>query len=143
MALHNATDGSDAGLDLFDKFSRRSSEYDRKGLEMQWESFANKPPGRRLLTAGTIFYLAQQNGWRFPPKDQPVPQGAPISPLLANLYMRSAGEPPHDEDATEEEPRADGQQGRGESPRPEGPPPHCRRHNRRGRPHRAAEDNPP
>jgi hypothetical protein len=119
MALHNATDGSDAGLDLFDRFSRRSSEYDRRGLEAQWRSFANKPPGRRLRTPGTVYYLARLHGWQFPTDDQ-----------------SAAGEPPRDEDdlsgcpidlvataagSTEEEPRTDGQQGRGERPRPEGP----------------------
>jgi hypothetical protein len=94
MALHNATGGSTAGLDLFAKFCRRSpSEYNRRGLEAQWKSFARKPPGKRLRTAGTIFYYAQQHGWQFPPRDQ-----------------TSAGEPPHDEDTTDEEPRADRQQ---------------------------------
>jgi hypothetical protein len=94
MALHNATGGSDTGLGLFDKFSRRNpADYDRKGLERQWRSFGNKPLGKRLRTAGTIYYLAQQHGWQFPPRDPP-----------------SADRPPHDENATDKEPRADGSQ---------------------------------
>jgi hypothetical protein len=72
MSLHNETEGSDVGLSLFDKFSRRSSKYDRDGLEAQWRSFAKKPPGRSLRTARTIFYHAQQYGWRAPqPEDDP------------------------------------------------------------------------
>jgi hypothetical protein len=103
MALHNETGGSDAGLELFDRFSRRSpSEYDRSGLLAQGKSFARKPPGKRLRTAGTIFYLALQNGWGLPPTDQP-----------------SAGETSHDEDATDKEPPEDGQQSADESHTPE------------------------
>jgi hypothetical protein len=72
IALHNTTGGSADGKELFDAFSKRSpSEYDRRGLEAQWKSFARKPPGKRLRTAGTIFYCAQQHGWQFPPRDQP------------------------------------------------------------------------
>ena len=59
-----------------------------------------KPPGKRLRTAGTIYYLAQQHGWQFPPRDQP------------------------DEEATEEKPRADGQQGADESHTSEAENPH-------------------
>ena len=98
MALHNATDGSDAGLELFDAFSKRSPDYDRKGLEAQWRSFARKPFGKRLRTARSIFYYARQHGWRVSAEDQ-----------------SSADEPPHDEHATDEKPRADGQQSAGES----------------------------
>jgi hypothetical protein len=96
MALHNATAGSDAGLELFDKFSRRSpGDYDRKGLEAQWRSFAKKPHAKRLRTAGTIYYLAQRHGWRFPPR---APEPTPDPP------------PSGDEEATDQKPRADGQQ---------------------------------
>jgi hypothetical protein len=71
MAIHNATGGSDAGLQLFDAFSRRSpGDYDRKGLEAQWRSFAHKPYGKPLRTAGTIFFYARQHGWRVSAKDQ-------------------------------------------------------------------------
>jgi hypothetical protein len=85
-ALHNETGGSDEGLDLFDRLCRRRPDkYDRKGIERQWRSFAHKPPGKPLRTAGTIFYYAQQHGWQFP------------------------DEPPHGGGATSEGPRADEQ----------------------------------
>jgi hypothetical protein len=90
MALHNATGGAEAGLKLFDKFSQRSpGDYDRKGLEVQWRSFANKPTGKRLRTAGTIYYLAQQNGWRFSPRQEPEPDPKPSAEPKADDNIRT------------------------------------------------------
>jgi hypothetical protein len=102
MSLHNWSGGSDEGLALFDAFCRRSpDDYDRKGLLAQWKSFAKKPPGKRLRTAGTIFWLAQQEGWEFPSGDQP---SADESPPAQHTTAEEAGErqdgKPHGGDAT-------------------------------------------
>jgi hypothetical protein len=59
MALYDATDGSAEGYRLFDAFSRRSiKKYNAKHTRAKWRAFGKCPP--RKITAGTIFYLAEE-----------------------------------------------------------------------------------
>jgi hypothetical protein len=60
MAIYDATDGSVEGLKLFDAFSRRSiKKYNAKRTRDKWKAFRKCPP--RKITAGTIFFLAEQS----------------------------------------------------------------------------------
>jgi hypothetical protein len=59
MAIYDASGGSAEGFKLFDAFSQRSRKYDAKTTrDKWWKKFHKCPP--RKLTAGTIFYLAEQ-----------------------------------------------------------------------------------
>ena len=50
----------DAGFDLWDEWSQRSSKYDAAFTAKTWRYF--KPDGG--VTVGSLFYLANQSGWR-------------------------------------------------------------------------------
>lgn len=50
----------DAGFDLWDEWSQRSSKYDAAFTLKTWRYF--KPGGG--VTVGSLFYLAKQHGWR-------------------------------------------------------------------------------
>ncbi|MBT4035773.1 MAG: AAA family ATPase [Candidatus Marinimicrobia bacterium] len=61
MALYNETDGSDGGLDLFDKWSSGGKKYGgRSEIEYKWRSYyrgVGQP-----VTAGTLIYMARESG---------------------------------------------------------------------------------
>jgi predicted P-loop ATPase len=68
-ALHNATGGSDDGLDLADSWSAAGANYPgRDEIEKKWASFG-KHDGRREVTAGTLFNMARAAGWVEPVED--------------------------------------------------------------------------
>jgi len=58
LACHSAL--GDAGFDLWDEWSQKSSKYDAAFTAKTWRYF--KPGGG--VTVGSLFYLAAQNGWR-------------------------------------------------------------------------------
>jgi hypothetical protein len=53
----------DAGRSLWERWSANSSKYDPKTIDAKWRSFANV----RSIGVGSIFWLAQQRGWRRKP----------------------------------------------------------------------------
>jgi Protein of unknown function (DUF3987)/Bifunctional DNA primase/polymerase, N-terminal/Primase C terminal 2 (PriCT-2) len=58
MALYDATDGSDFGLELFDAWSaKREDKYDPEITDAKWQAFETSPPDR--IGVGTLFFLAQ------------------------------------------------------------------------------------
>ncbi|MET2825827.1 PriCT-2 domain-containing protein [Mesorhizobium shangrilense] len=60
-ALYHATDGSAEGLELWDKWSKKSDTYDG-ATHSKWETFGSRPGAG----AGTVFYWAEKSspGWR-------------------------------------------------------------------------------
>lgn len=62
MALWSATGGSAEGFSLFDQWSSRHSTYDARATRERWDAITRSPP--RDLHGATIFYIAQQAGWR-------------------------------------------------------------------------------
>ncbi|KQW81052.1 hypothetical protein ASC89_04270 [Devosia sp. Root413D1] len=62
MALFRATDGSEHGFALFDRWSQRGQNYG--GTRERWETLARSPPDR--IGAGTIIRIANEAapGWR-------------------------------------------------------------------------------
>src|SRR5262249_2254591 len=62
MAVWAATQGSEQGFELFDKWSSQHHSYDTAATRARWTAYSGSPPDR--LSAGTIFYLAQQHGWQ-------------------------------------------------------------------------------
>jgi hypothetical protein len=62
MALFAATDGGDVGLVAFWEWTRKNPLTAHRDCIKRWNAYATCPPTR--LGAGTIFYLAQQNGYR-------------------------------------------------------------------------------
>jgi RecA-family ATPase len=64
QALWRATGGSDVGLALWDGWSARSAKYEAEGMAKKWATFAKTAD--KKVDAGTIYFLAQQAGWKFP-----------------------------------------------------------------------------
>lgn len=58
MALWKATNGSEAGRDLWHEWSKLHESYDPKFSNDQWNHFATSPPNR--VGAGTLAHLAKQ-----------------------------------------------------------------------------------
>ncbi|KAJ3088286.1 hypothetical protein HK102_009104 [Quaeritorhiza haematococci] len=55
MAIHHATDGQ--GMELWDEFSRRAGPYDRRVLEIQWDSFKNGSG----ITVGSLIHWGKED----------------------------------------------------------------------------------
>jgi hypothetical protein len=89
MALHST--GEDWAEELWDAWSQRSGKYRAKKQHKSWKSFHQNGP----VTLGTLFYLAQQTGWRFPqqtapqPPQQEVPRPSPAHAWAAPWYQRT------------------------------------------------------
>ena len=64
MALHAEVQGSPEGYRAFVAWSAKSSKFDARHCEQKWREWDRKPADH--LTAGTIIYLARQNGWQDP-----------------------------------------------------------------------------
>ena len=78
MALHNAYDGSDEGLMLFDKWSAKSDKYKSGEPSKKWHSFSNDTKGSKI-SFRTIFKMAIDNGWENSTPNSPIS----IAPLGA------------------------------------------------------------
>ena len=70
MALHNAYDGSDEGLMLFNKWSAESDKYKSGEPSKKWHSFSNDPKDPKI-SFKTIFKMAIDNGWESPTSNPP------------------------------------------------------------------------
>ena len=70
-AAYRATGGSLEGLDMWERWSRKSGKYDARETDLAWKRIASacssKPPAR-IIGAGTIYYMAAQAGWSPPIK---------------------------------------------------------------------------
>ena len=65
MALHHQYEGSDIGLELFDKWSSKGSKYEGQGsLDKKWQSFANY--SGTPVTIGTLIKMATEGGANVP-----------------------------------------------------------------------------
>jgi len=64
MAVFAATQGSAAGLAMFDRWSQKYPGYDPDDTDAKWRALENCPPTE--IGAGTLFYLADQASttWR-------------------------------------------------------------------------------
>jgi len=60
MAIHNATNGENAGFKLWADWSAQSDKYNSDDQRRVWESFKNNA---NPVTFATLKYMAQQNGW--------------------------------------------------------------------------------
>ena len=80
MAIWVATNGSDQGRELFDKWSRKSRKYDSNVTRKEWRAITNSPPND--IGAGTLFYLAKQAdpNWR-----EDVQRNDPVRQRIAKL----------------------------------------------------------
>jgi len=58
MAVHKATNGSDAGFEIWDKWSKRSEKYGE--TEKTWKSFSEKGSGAGTVGAATLAYMARE-----------------------------------------------------------------------------------
>ncbi len=76
MALFN-TFGDRTGLMTWDDWSRQSSKYDADDLEKRWDNFRSKGV---QVTAGSIFGIAKDYGWRPPRMSRPTPAAQQKSP---------------------------------------------------------------
>jgi len=61
MAIHHVTNGT--GDDLWRSWSEKSAKHDPSALDYKWHSFGKSA---NPVTAGTLIYHAEQNGWRMP-----------------------------------------------------------------------------
>lgn len=65
MALH-ASLGT-TGLQLWEEWSQRSTNYDAAELKEKWEGFGG---GTKLVTVGTVYKLAKLAGWKGPTRSK-------------------------------------------------------------------------
>lgn len=82
MALHAETGGSFEAYKLWETWSENAPDkFDSTDQEQVWASFKNE--GEKRVTAGTLYYLAAQHGWKHPTGDPGAgftavaPQAAP------------------------------------------------------------------
>jgi len=61
MAVHAATDG--AGFNLWDRWASESSKYDRRQMDMKWQSFGKSA---NPVTLGTLIHYAEEAGYTEP-----------------------------------------------------------------------------
>src|SRR5262249_7599868 len=63
MALHS-TGWDERAFPIWDEWSCTAPEkYKDADLRKKWDSFHSPLEGRRPITLGTLFYMAQKNGW--------------------------------------------------------------------------------
>lgn len=84
----------DAGK-LFNEFSKKSPRYRLKETRRVWRTFEKNPTptGGRVWTAGTVYWIAEQNGWNDPSLGPPLVEV--INPVISDedfiaLYPASA-----------------------------------------------------
>lgn len=62
MAIHQATGGSQEGLKIYDKWSKKSSKYKKNEPSQKWHSYSKDT--ENPITAATLIFIAQQNGYK-------------------------------------------------------------------------------
>lgn len=63
MAIYCATEAK--GYTVFDQWSQASGKYNQLETRQRWDHYSKSPPTK--IGAGTLYFLAQQNGWVPPP----------------------------------------------------------------------------
>jgi hypothetical protein len=63
MAIHTA-DPTERGFEMWSKWSESSSKYDAEHQQKTWRTFSSMK--NKKVTLGTLFYMAQENGWNPP-----------------------------------------------------------------------------
>jgi replicative DNA helicase len=75
FAIHDATQGSEAGLQLAQWFNDKVMEHD-KGRdwlsEQVWPYIRFPQPGAPMITVGSLFHKAREDGWLDPKRDAPL-----------------------------------------------------------------------
>ena len=74
LAVHAATDGSDAGYQLFLDWSRSHPTFSKDETKKRWDQMTGCPPEQ--IGAGTLFHLAKEAspGWEIPSRQRPDPR---------------------------------------------------------------------
>jgi len=95
MALHNAYEGSEEGLGLFDDWSAESGIYKEQEPRDKWRSFSNDTNGSKV-SIKTLFKMARANGWTnkivgIGPK---YPHTFAVSPGRADSLQKAQGNLP-------------------------------------------------
>lgn len=85
MALHQATQGSEAGFLIWEDWSKASSKYNDKEQHRAWRSFNERPD--RLVTLASVFALAKRYQRTLQTKEGK--QGVPL-PLKPNALTKVA-----------------------------------------------------
>jgi hypothetical protein len=63
MPLFKATNGSEAGLQIWILWSKQSPKFDKHNTRAEWEKIRNSPP--TIITKRKIFRIAQEEfGWQ-------------------------------------------------------------------------------
>lgn len=62
QALHHQYEGSDQGIDLWDKWSQRSVDYDPQEIERKWPTFSNDPDRDPITFASVIKWAKVARG---------------------------------------------------------------------------------
>jgi hypothetical protein len=62
LAFFAASNGSDAGFEAFDRWSRKSSKYGPESVRERWRSYHRTLPTQ--ISVGSLVYLARLHGWR-------------------------------------------------------------------------------
>lgn len=63
MAVHEATGGSDDGLELFNDWSAQIQEHNERELRYKWASISAPGARRNAVTRGTLYHHAGKHGW--------------------------------------------------------------------------------
>src|SRR5690625_698053 len=64
MAIHDASGGTDEGLEAWDQWARKSNKYNKMDIDRRWHSFGKY--GGARVTAATLYKLATEAGWQEP-----------------------------------------------------------------------------
>ena len=74
LATHAATDGSDAGYQLFLDWSRSHPTFSKDETKKRWTEMTECPPDK--IGAGTLFHLAKEASprWEMPSRQRPDPE---------------------------------------------------------------------
>lgn len=62
MGIWSASDGSDLGFAVFDRFSAQNQKYQAAAVRERWQNYNHGRPSR--IGLGTLVYYARQAGWR-------------------------------------------------------------------------------
>lgn len=78
-ALHHSSSGHPDGLAMWIEWSRKSAKFEDGACEKRWEGLG-RFGGQGRATVATIYWRAQENGWRAPRPRREKPAGSAGSP---------------------------------------------------------------
>ena len=116
MALWAATEGSDAGRDAFDAWSRKSKKYDADKTLNRWDHYVRSPPDS--IGAGSIYRWAEEAspGWRERYDDEVIEENMRYARAASEeMKARERTEAPHTEEAKAEAARIEKPQPKAEA----------------------------